>query len=281
MKRLWACLAALPYTASPAFGAGLPQPAESPAGQPASAEATAYIHWLEKRPLLPQAAVVGPHSWGTETQWQHPHGKPQPRAAVSRASVWFTAYPASTIAASPGISVLATLADERLWRAFQTIGIQGIHTVPMKRSGGVHDLAYTPSIDGNFDRISFEIDPAFGTEAQYKDLVAAARAHGAIVIGDIVPGHTGKGRDLRRAERAYADYPGLYHMVRIESADWGLLPVVPSAHDSVNLSPAVVDALQATGYLVGLLVSKIFYAAGVKDSDWSATDVVLGVDGVQ
>src|SRR2546421_11549597 len=58
MKRPWACLAALLYTACPAFATGLPQPAESPAGQPASAEATAYIQWLEKRSMLPQAQVL-------------------------------------------------------------------------------------------------------------------------------------------------------------------------------------------------------------------------------
>jgi len=46
-----------------------------------------------------------------------------------------------------GASVLATLADERLWHAFQAIGIQAIHTSPMKRSGGVSGRAYTPSID--------------------------------------------------------------------------------------------------------------------------------------
>jgi trehalose synthase len=281
MTRHWAYLAALLYTASSAFGTGQPQPAESPAGQPASADATAYIHWLEERSMLHQAQVLAPRYSGNAVQWQHPYGKPQPRAAVARASVWFTAYPASTIAASPGVSVLATLADERLWRSFQTIGIQGIHTGPMKRSGGVRDLAYTPSVDGNFDRISFEIDPAFGTEAQYKDLVAAARTHGAIVIGDIIPGHTGKGPDFRLAERAYADYPGLYHMVRIEPTDWGLLPPVPPGRDAVNLSPAAVDALQAKGYIVGRLSSSIFYEPGVKDTDWSATEVVRGVDAVQ
>lgn len=280
MKRLWACLAALLYTVSPAFATGLPQPAESAAGQPASADAPAYIPWLEERSMLHQAQMLARRYSGNAVQWQHPYGEPQPRAAVSRASVWFTAYPASTIAASPGMSVLATLADERLWRSFQAIGIQGIHTGPMKRSGGVRDLAYTPSVDGNFDRISFEIDPAFGTEAQYKDLVAAARTHGAIVIGDIIPGHTGKGPDFRLAERAYADYPGLYHMVRIEPADWELLPPVPPGSDSANLSEATVDALQTRGYIVGRLGSSIFYEPGVKDTDWSATDVVRGVDGV-
>lgn len=281
MKRLRTCLAALLYTASAAFATGLPQAADSPAGQPESADATTYIQWLEERSMLHQAQVLAQRYSGNALQWHHPYGQPQPRAAVSRASVWFTAYPASTIAAAAGTSVLSTLADERLWRAFQAIGIEGVHTGPMKRSGGVRDLAYTPSIDGNFDRISFEIDPAFGTEAQYKDLVAAARAHGAIVIGDVIPGHTGKGPDFRLAERAYADYPGLYHMVRIEPADWGLLPPVPSGSDSVNLTPAVVDALQAKGYIVGQLHSGIFYEPGVKDTDWSATDVVRGVDGVQ
>lgn len=231
--------------------------------------------------MLHQAQLVARRYSGNSIQWQHPYGQPQPRAAVSRASVWFTAYPASTIASSPGTSVLATLADERLWRAFQAIGIQGIHTGPMKRSGGIQDHSYTPSIDGNFDRISFEIDPAFGTEAQYKAMVAAARSHGAIVIGDIVPGHTGKGPDFRLAERAYADYPGLYHMVRIEPGDWGLLPPVPVGHDAVNLSPDTVDALQRKGYIVGQLHSGIFYEPGVKDTDWSATDVVRGADGVQ
>ena len=41
-----------------------------------------------------------------------------------------------------------------------------------------------------------------------------------------------------------------------------------------------MDALQAKHYIVGMLSSRIFYAPGVKDSDWSATDVVQGADGV-
>src|SRR5207248_6880349 len=112
-------------------------------------------------------------------------------------------------------------------------------------------------------------------------MVATARAHGALVVGDIIPGHTGKGPDFRLAERAYGDYPGLYHMVRIEPADWGLLPPVPPGRDSINLSAATVDALEAKGYIVGQLPFTIFYKRGVKDTDWSATDVVAGADGVR
>src|SRR5262249_23623663 len=139
---------------------------------------------------------------------------------------------------------------------------------------------YTGAVDGNFDRMSFDIDPDFGSEEQYKSMVQVARSHGAIVIGDVIPGHTGKGADFLLAERAYEDYPGIYHMVQIDPADWGLLPPVPAGHDSANLSPSVVDALQRKHYIVGMLSSRIFYQPAIKDSDWSATDVVRGADGV-
>jgi trehalose synthase len=272
------CSATLALAQQPA---PLRQPAPAPVTENVPTTGPAYIQWLEERSMLHQAQILARRYAGNSAQWQRPYGKPQPREATSRASVWFTAYPASTIAASEGASVLSTLADERLWKAFQTIGIQGMHTSPMKRSGGIDGTTYTPSVDGNFDRISFDIDPAFGTEAQYRNLVEMARAHGAIVIGDVVPGHTGKGADFRLAERGYADYPGIYHMVSIPQQDWNLLPEVPAGRDSVNLQPALVDTLQKKGYIVGMLPSKIFYEPGVKDSDWSATGIVQGADGVQ
>lgn len=259
--------------------AGIAQAAGTRAAQPISGDSQ-YIHWLEERSMLRHAQAVARRYSGNSSQWHHSYGEPEPHAAVSRASVWFTAYPAATIA-DPGASVLQTLADERLWRALQTIGIQGLHTGPMKQSGGIQGHAYTPSVDGNFDRISFQIDPSVGTRAQYRALVAQAHRHGAIVIGDIVPGHTGKGADWLLAERGYEDYPGLYDMVSIPTSAWGLLPPVPPGSDAVNLSPATVDALAAKGYIVGQLHSGIFYAPGVKVTDWSATGIVRGVDGVK
>jgi trehalose synthase len=263
-----------------AWAGAPPESALRPSAQ-AAAHDPVDIQWLVQRSMLHQAQPLARGFSGNSMQWHHPYGRPQPESAVARASVWITAYPASTIPSRSGASVLTTLADERLWRAFQAVGIQGIHTGPMKLSGGLRNRSFTPTVDGNFDRISFEIDPAFGTQAQYQALVAAARRHGAIVIGDIIPGHTGKGADFRLAERNYADYPGIYHMVQIDPADWGLLPPVPAGQDAVNLSPAAVDALEAKTYIVGRLSSRIFYQPGVKDTDWSATDVVRGADGVR
>src|ERR1700685_1957265 len=125
MKRLPVLLVVLLSTAFVASATDQSQSAASVADLPGSRHRAAYIQWLAQRSMLHQAQAVAQKYSGNAPQWQHPYGEPQPRAAVARASVWFTAYPASTITASPGSSVLATLADERLWRCFQAIGIQG------------------------------------------------------------------------------------------------------------------------------------------------------------
>ena len=262
-------------------GGAVAQNAPIREGEPSSASPdAAYIRWLDEHSMLRQAEGLATQYSGHADQWRHPYALPQPRAASSRASVWFTAYPASTIS-TPGASVLKTLADARLWQAFEAIGIQGLHTGPMKRAGGITGREFTPTVDGSFDRIGFDIDPTFGTTAEYLSLVSTAKEHRAIVIGDVIPGHTGKGADFRLAERAYRDYPGLYHMVTIDPKDWSLLPPVPAGRDSANLSAATVDQLAAKGYIVGQLQRTFFYSPGVKDTDWSATAVVRGVDGVE
>lgn len=263
-------------------------PARSAAPAPASAATVmppehrrneGDIAWLRERSMLHQAQQAARRLAGEGEMWRHPYAAPRPRAASALAPVWFTAYPAATLT-SEGESVLRALGDPVLWRAFGQLGVRAMHTGPMKRAGGLRGRAYTPTIDGNFDRISTEIDPAFGTEADYRRLVASAGQGGAVIIDDIIPGHSGKGADFRLAERGHGDYPGLYHMVRIEEKDWGLLPRVPAGQDAVNLSPDAVDALKARGYIVGQLPRTIFYEEGVKETDWSATDVVRGEDGV-
>ncbi len=115
---------------------------------------------------------------------------------------------------------LSALADPALWQAFRAIGIDGVHTGPVKQAGGLNGRRLTPSIDGHFDRISMEVDPAFGTEDEFRRLCATAAEYEGTVIDDIVPGHTGKGADFRLAEMGYGDYPGIYHMVSIRPDEW-------------------------------------------------------------
>ncbi|MDY7066731.1 hypothetical protein PsexTeo8_31950 [Pseudomonas extremaustralis] len=237
-----------------------------------------HVNWLVEQSMLHAARQRAKLYSGQGRLWQQPYAQTRPRDASALSSVWFTAYPASIVTREGG-TVLEALGDEALWQALSKIGIQGIHNGPLKKSGGLTGSTHTPTIDGNFDRISFEIDPQLGTEAQLQALTRMAAAHNAVIIDDVIPSHTGKGADFRLAEMAYEDYPGLYHMVEIREEDWPLLPDVAEGRDAQNLSPLQVDALRDKHYIVGQLQRVIFFEPGVKETDWSATDVVMGVDG--
>ncbi|TDK32233.1 maltose alpha-D-glucosyltransferase [Rhizobium deserti] len=237
-----------------------------------------YIKELVASSMLQQARKFAEVYGGQGRLWQRPYAEPRPRSASAVASVWFTAYPPSVIT-RPGESVLKTLGDARLWSALSSIGVRGIHVGPTKRSGGLKDGTYTPTIDGNFDRIGFDIDPAFGSTEEFVAISRMAAAHNAIVIDDVIPSHTGKGADFRLAEMNHSSYPGLYHMVEIPGEDWSHLPDVPEGKDAANLSAEAVDYFKERGFIVGHLQRVIFFEPGVKETDWSATAAVEGLDG--
>ena len=247
-------------------------------GKPAG-DNPAYVSWLVERSMLEDAKRYATLFSGQASMWQNPFANPDPRAAIEKASVWFTAYPISMIT-KPGASFLGTLGDEKLWAAFEAIGIDGLHTGPVKKAGGLVDWDYTPSVDGHFDRISNMIDEEFGTEEEFRAMCEVAAGHLGMVIDDIVPGHTVKGSDFRLAEMKVGDYPGVYHMVEIEPKDWHLLPAVTKG-DSINLDIEAEDQLAKHGYIIGRMQRVIFYEPGVKDTNWSVTAPVLGPDGVE
>lgn len=240
----------------------------------------AYVSWLLSQSMLADANEISQQFSGQGSMWQNPYATPSPRGAVETASVWFTAYPLSLITRS-NESFLKAMADEEMWKAFSEIGIEGVHTGPVKKAGGIWGWDQTPSVDGHFDRISTQIDPAFGTEEEFRQMCGTANWYGGTIIDDIVPGHTGKGADFRLAEMKYADYPGIYHMVEIDPRDWDQLPEVPNGVDSVNIDTATEEWLDKAGYIIGRLQRVIFYAEGVKETNWSATRPVVGIDGVE
>src|SRR4029078_1625998 len=82
-------------------------------------------------------------------------------------------------------------------------------------------------------------------------------------------------------EMNHRDYPGIYHMVDIPESEWHLLPDVPSGQDSVNIDAGTEKALQDAGYIIGQLQRVIFYEPGVKETNWSVTRPVMGVDGIE
>jgi trehalose synthase len=255
-----------------------PRTPDERVGKP-RADNPAYVSWLTERSMLEDAKRYARLFSGQGSMWQNPFANPDPRAAIEKASVWFTAYPISMIT-KPGTSFLGTLGDEDLWAAFEAIGIDAVHTGPVKLAGGLVAWDQTPSVDGHFDRISNAIDEAFGTEEEFRSISEVAAGHLGMVIDDIVPGHTGKGADFRLAEMKVGDYPGIYHMVEIDPKDWHLLPTA-SRGDSVNLDIEAEDQLAKHGYIIGRMQRVIFYEPGVKDTNWSATAPVLGPDGVE
>ncbi|MGN7778488.1 maltose alpha-D-glucosyltransferase [Mycolicibacterium sp. 22603] len=240
----------------------------------------AYVSWLLSQSMLSDANEISQQFSGQGSMWQNPFARPNPRGAVDTASVWFTAYPLSLIT-RPDESFLKAMADEEMWKAFAEIGIQAVHTGPVKRAGGISGWQQTPSVDGHFDRISTQIDPAFGTEDEFRQMCGTANWYGGTIIDDIVPGHTGKGADFRLAEMKYADYPGIYHMVEIDEQDWEHLPPVPAGADSVNVDSVTEDWLDKAGYIIGKLQRVIFYAEGIKETNWSVTRPIVGVDGIE
>jgi trehalose synthase len=239
-----------------------------------------YVDWLIDQSMLSDANQLARQLSGQASMWQNPFAHPDACAAVGRAQVWFTAYPLSFIT-RPGESFLAGLADPRLWQAFAEIGIDAVHTGPLKLAGGLDGWRLTPSVDGHFDRVSMQVDPLFGDEDEFRRLCSVAAEYNGTVIDDVVPGHTGKGADFRLAEMGYGDYPGIYHMVAIDPNDWDLLPEVPAGRDSANLDATAEARLAEAGYIIGELQRVIFYEPGVKETNWSATRAVVGVDGVE
>ena len=180
-----------------------------------------YVDWLVEQSMLNDASAAAGQLATVGGMVQNPFGVPDPVRAIEKAPVWFTAYPVSMVT-KPGESFLETLCDDALWEAFEILGIAAVHTGPVKRAGGISGWDVTPSVDGQFDRISTHIDEAFGTEQEFRRLCEVAAGHGGIVIDDIVPGHTGKGADFRLAEMNVGDYPGIYHMAEIPRAALGV-----------------------------------------------------------
>ncbi len=114
--------------------------------------------------------------------------EPQPCAAIQQASVWLLAYPGSVITRR-GETVIASWGDRQLWDALNEIGIDLLHTGPVNRAGGIKEREYTPTVDGQFDPISFDIDPELGSEKEYRRMVQVAKEHHGIIAGDLVPLH--------------------------------------------------------------------------------------------
>ena len=239
-----------------------------------------YIDWLKERSMLYQGEKLTQSFAGNRNQWQHAFGDSEFSKILNSNSIWLSVY-ADSIIGLPEQSTLDVLGSKTLLTQLSSLGIKAIHTGPLKRSGSVQNRQYGPSIDGHFDRIESKIDPAYGDQSQYEKLVQNAAENEIVIIGDLVPGHTGKGPDFRLAEYHEPGFANIYTMLDIKVEDWVTLPPVPTGRDSVNLTQKEVRLLNQRGYsIVAPMNAEIFARPNIKESCWSVTNVVKGVDGV-
>jgi len=73
-----------------------------------------YVEWLVEASMLTDANRLASQLSGQGSMWQNPYAHPDRRAALERASVWFTAYPLSFVTRR-GETYLSALADPALW----------------------------------------------------------------------------------------------------------------------------------------------------------------------
>lgn len=204
--------------------------------------------------------------------------------ARGRASTWVSLYPPAVITGT-GETVLSTIRQMIDQGSLGELGIHAIYTTPLNRSGGVRGREYTPSTDGNFDPISTDVDPALGTNDEYRALIQAAKARGICIIGNLVPLHTGQGPDFQLALFGEPAYRTIYMLAEIPKEDWNLLPpevgdsradaVVPCA--LVTLEQA--ETLRQKGHIPGVIHSADASLTAGEMSGWSATNRICGTDG--
>ena len=226
--------------------------------------------------MLARGGAVASQFAGMGSMSQRPFARSDPRAAIEKASVWFTAYPISSIVER--VSRSSACWRRRTCGGRSRLSVDAV-TGPVKRAGGISGWDVTPSVDGHFDRISTRIDATFGTSRVPVDASGGRRARGTI-IDDIVPGHTGKGADFRLAEMKVGDYPGIYHMAEIPREDWHLLPPAPPGktrstsiwRPKTDCRRPATSSARCSGHLPQNPASRT--------ANWSATGIVTGVDGV-
>lgn len=241
-----------------------------------------YIHWLKQQSMLhrvdklvraiPTNLVLGSSS------------SPASEATLERTSTWVSLYPPAVMTRD-GESVLSTIQQMVEQGVFTDLGIQAIYTTPLNHSGGIRGQEHTPSTDGNFDPIAFDIDPVLGTNEEYCALINAACDRQISVIGNLVPLHTGQGPDFLLALLGEPEYRTIYMLAEIAENDWDMLP--PEAGDAradsvipcslVTIEQA--ELLRQKRYIPGIIHSADASLAATEMSGWSATDRICGSDG--
>ena len=239
-----------------------------------------YVKWLVEQSMLHDAQALATQLSGQGSMWQNPFADPDPRAAVERAAVWFTAYPLSFITRS-GASFLSGLADPSCGGPFRrsasTPSTPARSSWPAASTAGAPPGRWTAISTASACRSTPCSEPrtSFATWAW-----SPARTMGRSSTTSS-PDTPARARISAWPRWATRTIPASTTWCPSTPGTGTLLPDVPEGRDYVTLDVDSEAKLQAAGYIIGKLQRVIFYEPGVKETNWSATRVVKGVDGVE
>ena len=235
------------------------------------------IEQLKSQTMLGRSDAIASRFNSTMPQWQRPYMQPNGHALLKNGAIWFDAYLPSIVKPHHKTSI-EMLSDKTLLQALQQLSVTAIHTGPINRAGSYHKGKFYPSIDGGYDPIDYSVAPEFGNNKQLLKFSTIAKQHNIRLIGDIVPGHTGKGIDYYLALHHIPPYTGLYSLIEIAKKHWRYLPAVADESTSKTLTPIQANQLIAKGYLPGRL-KRVLFKSKYHLTAWDATGVIKGVDG--
>lgn len=166
---------------------------------------------------------------------------PMPTAALILSSTWLN------------FSDAAMLSQDETWKLLKEIGIDGVQISNIRKEGEI-------GLSSKWAKVWNQIV----NHSQYQRIS---------LVGDLIGNATIAGKDFFEALQNVNDYPNLYHLIEIDPADWNLLPSVAQNSFETNIPWLTLQTLHKKGY-----VPKNF-TPYVKESDWNATDKILGKDG--
>lgn len=172
--------------------------------------------------------------------------KPKTEEALTLASVWLTI--------APNHYSMDCLEREDPWKLFKEMGIEAIHVENIRNGREL-------GLDSKWRSI-------------WPQIMSSSQLQGMSLVGDLIGASTFPGSDFQAALQNIGDYPNLYHLVEITPGDWSVLPEVPIGTQETNIPWLTVQELHKKGYIFEKINPY------VKTSDWNATSLIKGVDGI-
>lgn len=226
-----------------------------------------YQAWLANQSMLRQAAGYIAQVSQTERLWLRPGTDSRVDTLLLAAPNWQDCSTASFDKSAKFFNFL----EDRL----AVLPARGTEGVFLGRITETHEHLLGSGADGLAG--SLELDPAFGSPAEYDALIERAAQAGVQLGADLPAAATTRGPDFVLQARHATGYEGIYAMLAVPGNLWLHLPEASSEWDCRPLPEASVKALAEAGLIPAALRRDAM--PGSHPAGWASTGEVLGSDG--